>query len=195
EPRQGPTKKDYGGRVHPARNKKKASRQHPKNETGDHILNSAKARPKKCNTRRNKNPNRRRIRKSMRRHLEKFNGKNSYYSRSDAFHGCYNPPQLSDTLEYWKNRQRDDERRQENRRGRERRTSQTRNFIAHVCCNDYHWARSKLTECKPVNELLMCEPVILINRLLLNQRDDRQAAPECQCSDLRKERGNLREAS
>src|SRR5262249_58396903 len=138
EPRQGPTKKDYGGRVHPARNKKKASRQHPKNETGDHILNSAKARPKKCNTRRNKNPNRRRIRKSMRRHLEKFNGKNSDYSRSDAFHGCCGPPQLSDALVDGENWQSDDERRQEDRRGSERSSPQPRNLITHVRCNDYH---------------------------------------------------------
>src|SRR5262249_28928733 len=106
----------------------------------------------------------------MRRHLEKFNGKNSYYSRSDAFHGCCAPRQRSDTLEYWKTRQRDDERRQENRRGGERRSPQPRKLIADVRCNDYHWAWSELAESKAVNELLMCEPVILINCLFLDQR-------------------------
>src|SRR5262249_536360 len=137
----------------------------------------------------------RRVRKSMRRHLDKFNGKNSYYSRSKALHRCCGPPQLSDTFEYWKNRQRDDERRQKNRHGGEHCSAQPRTLIPHLCSHDYHWAGSELAECKPVNELLMCEPVILINRLLLNQGDYRQATPERQCSDLRKERSNLREAS
>src|SRR5215471_8420254 len=109
----------------------------------------------------------------MRRHLDKFNCKNSYYSRSDTFHRCCGPHQLSDALEDGENWQSDDERRQEDRRGGERRTTQTRNFIAHVCCNDYHRTWSELAERKPVNEFLMCEPMVLINCLFLDQRYDR----------------------
>src|SRR5215471_15159493 len=109
----------------------------------------------------------------MRRDLEKFNCKNSHYSRSDAFHCCCGPQKLSDALIDRENWQRDDERRQENRRGGERPSRQPRNLITHVRCNDYHRTWSELAERKPVNELLMREPVILINRLFLDQRDYR----------------------
>ena len=130
----------------------------------------------------------------MRRHLDKFNCKNSHYRWSDAFHRCCGPHELSDALIDWKNWQRDNERRQENRRGRDRRSPQPRKLIADVRCNDYHRARSELAESKPVNELLMCEPVILINCLFLDQRYDGQAAPEGQCPNLGKESTNLRQA-
>ena len=130
----------------------------------------------------------------MRRHLDKFNCKNCHYSWSDAFHRCCGPHELSDALKDWKNWQRDDERRQENRRGRDRRSAQPRNFIADVRCNNYHRAWSELTESKPVNELLMCEPVIMINRLFLDKRYDGQAAPKRQRTNLGKERTNLGEA-
>src|SRR5262245_15807416 len=130
----------------------------------------------------------------MRRDLEKFNCKNSHYSWSDAFHCCCGPQELSDALIDRQNWQRDDEGRQENRRGGKRRSPQPRKLIADVRCNDYHWAWSELAESKAVNELLMCEPVILINCLFLDQRYDGQAAPERQRTNLGKERSNLGEA-
>src|SRR5262249_10911475 len=134
----GPDTKTHPEPLPHAGNTKQSPPQHNKKRPGDHINKHAKARHQKCKNRANKNHNRRRIRKSMRRHLEKFNGKNSYYSRPDAFHGCCGPPQLSDALVDGENWQSDDERRQEDRRGSERSSPQPRNLITHVRCNDYH---------------------------------------------------------
>ena len=53
---------------------------------------------------------------------------------------------------------------------------------------------SELAERQSIDELLMREPVKLVNHLFLDQRDHRQPAPERQRPYLEKERPNIHEA-
>ncbi len=81
------------------------------NRTGNHEFDCADVHRQECDHGRNQNGDRRKIRNGMRRHLAKFNYKNSHYRWSDAFHVRRGPRELSDAFKDWKNRQRDDERR------------------------------------------------------------------------------------
>src|SRR3989441_525955 len=124
------------------------------------------------------------VRHRLGQHLEQGDPDHPDHRGADPLERSVHPRDPPDALEHWHDGEHQHERGQEDRGTTHDRPPETADSITNECREHHDWPRRELTECQAVQEFPRRQPLQLVDHLVLDEGQNRQAASEGEGADL-----------